>query len=65
MKHDQNHNNLGKKLTRGEMKKLQGGLITSGLWVCPSNGYECYFYKGDCQLDCPRPNSCRWYAQCP
>jgi hypothetical protein len=57
--------NLGKKLGRNDMKKVQGGITTTGLWVCPADYYDCYLYRGQCLTYCSRPATCRWYAGCP
>jgi hypothetical protein len=54
----------GKKLSRNEMKNLSGG-AAAGLWVCTSDGYECYKYKSQCQSACSVPSSCRFYNYCP
>ncbi len=56
---------FGKKLTGNDMKKLQGGALPAGLWVCTADGYECYRYKSQCQAACSNPASCRNYTYCP
>jgi hypothetical protein len=65
MKHEQNRNIFGKKLSAGEMKKLHGGALPAGLWVCTADGYECYRYKSQCQAACSNPAACRNYTYCP
>jgi hypothetical protein len=56
---------FAKKLSSAEMKKVQGGWLTTGLWVCTADGYECYRYKSQCQAACSNPASCRNYMYCP
>lgn len=56
---------FGKPLSSKAMKQLQGGIITTGLWVCTADYYDCYQYKSQCTAACSRPTSCRNYAYCP
>jgi hypothetical protein len=43
----------GKKLSRNEMKNLNGGAAYYGTWVCPSDGYSCFPNKWTCIYRCP------------
>lgn len=54
-----------KKLSRKEMKAIQGG--TPGWYViCTlSNHLGCYPEMNYCLADCPMPTNCRWNDGCP
>jgi len=65
MKKQQSSVGFGKKLSRFDMKKLQGGALAAGTWVCVADFYDCYPTQGQCQTNCSRPSSCRLYANCP
>jgi hypothetical protein len=65
MKKQQLSMGFGKKLTNQDMKKVQGGWLTTGLWVCTADYFDCYTYKGECLTYCSKPTSCRWYPYCP
>lgn len=65
MKQQQNALLQAKKLSRSEMKKLQGGLAAAGLWVCTGDDYRCFRTKALCQAGCSVPTSCQNYMYCP
>lgn len=59
-----------KKLSRQEMKNVQGGIWQwdwsyGGIWVCRADGYSCYFYQWECENECSNPSSCAIYSYCP
>lgn len=65
MKQEQNRNRFGKKLAAGDMKKLYGGALPAGVWVCTADDYQCYRNQAVCQAACSNPTSCRKYTYCP
>jgi hypothetical protein len=44
----------GKKLSRTEMMRLQGGVSSAfGIWSCGKDGPVCYASKTVCNAHCP------------
>jgi hypothetical protein len=54
----------GKKLSRTEMKNLNGGAAALGLWVCTLE-YDCYSTLAACRTYCVKPALCKAYSYCP
>jgi len=54
-----------KRLSRNEMKQLQGGNWWNGVWVCVIDGYSCSFYQWECEQSCSNPAYCTSMSYCP
>jgi hypothetical protein len=56
----------GKKLSRNDMKNLNGGSAALlGVWVCVIDDFQCFRYDYLCRANCSKPTGCRLLNYCP